>query len=110
MDASIHLFTIVAEPVLEERLVRDVENAGATGWTITTCRGHSAGGSDIGEFEGGNIRLEVLIPERRLDVLWSVLQSEYFERYSVIAWSHPVSVRRTAKYAGGGAPSNESQS
>jgi nitrogen regulatory protein P-II 2 len=97
-EVEIHLLTIVSEAILEERLIRDVEARGATGWTVTPCRGHGSGGADAGDFEGGNVRLEVLVPTERLEPVWDVLREQYFERYSVVAWSHPVRVSRGGKY------------
>jgi hypothetical protein len=97
-DVEIHLLTIVAESVLEDRLIRDVKANGATGWTVTACRGHGSGGADAGDFEGGNIRIEVLVPPSRLEPVWQLLRENYFGRYSVVAWSHPVRVVRDAKY------------
>jgi hypothetical protein len=98
---AIHLLTIVAEAILEERLVRDVARSGASGWTITACRGDSiddSHGGSAADLEGGNIRLEVLVPEDRLEDLWSTLEDRYFDVYSVVAWSTPVRVHRVGKY------------
>jgi len=99
-DQSIHLLTVVAESILQDRLVREVTDLGATGWTITPCRGHGSGSWDAGEFEGGNIRLEVLVPADRLEAVWGWLERDYFERYSTVAWSTPVRVGRAKKYVG----------
>jgi hypothetical protein len=92
------LVTIVAESVLEDRLVRDLEGVGATGWTLTTARGRSVRGMDPGEFEGGNIRVEVLVPAPLEESVWAVLDREYFGRYSVSAWASDVRVSRPGKF------------
>jgi nitrogen regulatory protein P-II 2 len=99
-DTEIHLLTVVAEAVLEDRLVREVSALGATGWTVTPCRGHGSGGSHASDFEGGNVRVEVLVPTDRLESVWSLLERDYFDRYSTAAWSAPVRVRRTQKFSG----------
>lgn len=101
MSAAIHLLTIVAESVLEDRLVRDAASAGARGWTITPCRGRSANdghGGGASDIEGGNIRMEVLIAEPQLEALWAALDANYFAAYGVVAWSVPVRVRRDSKF------------
>ena len=101
-SGPIHLITIVAESVLEERLVRDVMASGGSGWTLTPCHGvtgnegHGGGASDI---EGGNIRVEVLIHEEGLERLWSTLETDYFDTFALIAWSAPVRVGRDAKFS-----------
>ena len=100
-EQSTYLLTIVAESVLEERLLRDVVASGVSGWTVSPCRGatsdtgHAGGEADI---EGGNIRLEVLLPHSRLESLWQVLETRYFSDYSVVAWSSEVQVRRPEKF------------
>lgn len=106
-DAAIHLLTVVAESVLEDRLVREVTALGATGWTVTPCRGHGTGSWDAGEFEGGNIRLEILVPRERLESVWQLLERDYFDRYSTVAWSMPVRVGRSGKYQGESGSSTE---
>ena len=99
-EPEIHLLTVVAEAVLEDRLVREVSALGATGWTVTPCRGHGSGGGHPGDFEGGNVRVEVLVPTDRLEAVWALLERNYFDRYSTVAWSAPVRVRRAGKYSG----------
>lgn len=99
-DPEIHLLTVVAESVLEDRLIREVSAMGATGWTVTPCRGYGSGGGHAGDFEGGNVRVEILVPTDRLEAVWSLLERDYFDRYSVVAWSAPVRVRRAQKYSG----------
>jgi hypothetical protein len=95
---EIHLLTVVAESVLEDRLVREVTALGATGWTVTPCRGHGSSGGHAGDFEGGNVRVEVLVPTDQLEAVWALLERDYFDRYSSVAWSAPVRVRRPHKY------------
>lgn len=93
------LFTIVAESVLEDRLLRDLQQLGVSGWTTTTARGHSATGMDPGDFEGGNVRLEVVLAPDAEERLWSLLEERYFPHYSMSAWAADVRVARGAKYA-----------
>jgi nitrogen regulatory protein P-II 2 len=100
-EGTIHLMTIVAESVLEERLVRDVGECGAGGWTITPCRGvtmHEGHGGGAADIEGGNIRVDVLIHREGVEQVWSVLERDYFDSYAVVAWSAPVRVRRDEKF------------
>ena len=46
----------------------------------------------------GTFALEVLIHGDGLERLWSVLEADYFDLYAVVAWSHPVRVRRVGKF------------
>jgi hypothetical protein len=92
------LVTIVAEAVVEHRLVRDVTACGARGWTVCDARGQGSRGVRADEFEGANIRLETLVPAEVADQLLTVLARDYFPRYAVVAWTTPAHVVRPGKY------------
>jgi len=92
------LVTVVAEAVVEHRLVRDVAAAGAHGWTVCDARGQGSRGVRASEFEGSNIRLETLVSAEVADRFLEVLARDYFPRYAVVAWTTPAQVVRAAKY------------
>lgn len=92
------LVTVIAEAVLEHRLVRDVSAAGAHGWTVVDARGQGSRGIRADEFEGSNVRLETLVSASVADVFLGVLARDYFPRYAVVAWTTPASVVRPEKY------------
>ena len=92
------LVTVVAEAVVEHRLVRDVEAAGAHGWTVCDARGQGSRGIRASEFEGSNIRLETLVSAEVADRFLEVLARDYFPRYAVVAWTTSAQVVRAAKY------------
>jgi hypothetical protein len=98
MRTELVLLTIIAEAVLEHRLVAEVNAAGATGWTITPARGQGSRGVRASEWEGGNVRLETLCSAAVADQLLTVLERQYFAHYAVVAFAHPVSVLRGEKY------------
>ncbi len=93
------LVTVVAEAVLEHRLVRDLGEAGAQGWTITDARGRGSRGVRADEFEGDNVRLEALVTRDVADRFLAVLARDYFSHYAVVAWTTSVAVVRPDKYA-----------
>lgn len=93
------LVTIVAEAVVEHRLVRDVAAAGSHGWTVCDARGRGSRGVRADEFEGSNIRLETLVPAAVADRILAVLSQDYFPRYAVVAWTTAARVTRPGKYA-----------
>lgn len=95
---QITLITIVTEYVLEPRLLRDLIQCGASGWTITQASGQGPRGRRISEVEGGNIRVEVLVPPDVATRIWEKLTDEYFASYAVAAWSSQVLVARPARY------------
>ena len=92
------LVTVIAEAVVEHRLVRDVVAAGAHGWTICDARGQGSRGVRAAEFEGSNIRLETLVSAEVADRFLEMLARDYFPRYAVVAWTTPAHVVRPAKY------------
>jgi hypothetical protein len=98
MRQQLSLVTVIAEAVLEHRLVSEVRSAGATGWTITTARGEGSRGVRASEWEGGNIRLETLCSPAVADLLFAALEAHYFPHYAVVAFEQQVSVLRGEKY------------
>ena len=61
---SIHqrtLLTVICEAALEKKLVADLEQLGAPGWTISDARGRgNRGVRSAGWDTEGNIRLEII--------------------------------------------------
>ena len=92
------LVTVVAEAVLEHRLVRDVAACGAHGWTVCDARGRGSRGVRTDEFEGSNVRLEALVSAEVASRFLDVLARDYFPNYAVVAWTTAANVVRPGKY------------
>lgn len=92
------LVTIVAETVLEDRLVRDLAAAGARGYTVSTARGRGSRGVRASDWEGGNVRIEVIVSDEVSDKVLDLLAERYFPNYAVVAWVERVEVVRGEKY------------
>ena len=92
------LVTIVAESLLEKRLVEEVKRLGAKGYTITPARGECSRGIRSVDWEGQNIRLETIVSEEVALRILQRLQEEYFPHYAVIAYVENVWVVRGEKY------------
>lgn len=92
------LVTIIAESLLKERLVHDLREAGAKGFTISEAEGEGARQRRLSELLGSNIRVETIVSDDVADRLLQLISEKYFERYAVIAWLSTVSVIRGAKY------------
>ena len=92
------LVTIVAESLLEKRLVEEVKRLGAKGYTITPARGEGSRGIRSVVWEGQNIRLETIVSEEVALRILQRLQEEYFPHYAVIAYVENVWVVRGEKY------------
>ncbi len=90
--------TIVAESIVETRLLEGLSASGARGWTITPARGSGPKHQGMSEIEGGSIRVEVLASASVADRIWQLLREDYFTNYSIAAWEYPVQVDRAERY------------
>ena len=96
---QLRLVTIVAEAVLEERLLRELAQLGARGWTIAHVRGEGSRGTRTSGLEGGNVRIETLVAPDVADRILAHVAEVYFPRFAVVAWVEDVEVVRGDKYA-----------
>ena len=94
----VQLVTIIAEAVLEDRLVRDIRELGAKGFTRSEVRGEGSRGRRVGDVEGANVRLECLVSRETAEGMLDHLSREYFENYAIVAYVEDVSVVRGDKY------------
>lgn len=92
------LVTIIAEPVLEDRLVHDLRRLGASGYTITDSRGEGSRGVRASDPPGVSIRIEVAAGAEVIDRILEMLAADYFPNYAVIAWLTEARVVRGEKY------------
>ena len=90
--------TIIAEALLEDRLVRDVKTCGAKGYTITQAHGEGTRGVRASQWEGGNIKLETIVSEVVADAILEMVTVKYFQHFAVIATLEMVQVVRGEKY------------
>lgn len=92
------LITIVAEAVLERRLVEEIRSLGARGYTVTDARGEGSRGLRTMDWEGKNIRLETIVSEEVAERILHRLQEAYSPNYAVIAYVENVEVVRGRQY------------
>jgi len=91
--------TIVAEALLEDRLLRELRALGARGFTIGEVRGEGSRGIRAVDWEGRNVRIETIVGPAVADRILEHVSANYFEDYAVIAWVDDVGVVRGDKYA-----------
>lgn len=98
MKVKMKLVTLVFENVLKDEIERLVDAAGATGYTIVRAEGKGSRGLHTDEFEGPNYKLQTLVDEETSERIFSRVEEQYFEDFSLIAWESEVSVMRGEKF------------
>jgi nitrogen regulatory protein PII len=97
---DVRIVTIIAEEDLEDRLVRELKELGATGYTVARVRGEGAFGARISEWEGENIRLETIVDEPTAERIVATLSERYFQHRSLVLTVVAAQVVRGAKFLG----------
>ena len=95
---TLTLLTIVAEALLKDRLIQEVRQAGAKGFTITDVSGEGSRQRRVSEILGDNIKIEVIAKREIADKILTDLQKDFFHRYAVVAYMSEVQVMREEKY------------
>ncbi len=92
------LVTIVAEAALEPRLIRDLTNLGAKGYTITPAHGAGPRNQRNGDLEGGNVKIEIVVNNEVMSAVLGLLEANYFPHYACSCWVSSVEVLRDERY------------
>lgn len=92
------LLTVIAEAVLERRLIDDVKAAGALGYSVGHVRGEGATGRVLLDVAGPSVRLETVTTEEVVERVLEVLRRDYFPSFAVVAWVTPVRVARPERF------------
>jgi len=96
---SVTCLTIVAESVIEERILAMVEACGARGWTVSMAEGDGPSHHGASGMEGGNVRVETLVTDDVAERIWASLETDFFPHYAVSAWAYDVRVARMGRYS-----------
>jgi nitrogen regulatory protein P-II 2 len=92
------LLTIVAEAVVENRIVEDIKACGAKGYSLSHVRGEGATGNRSLDLTGPSVRLETVVTDEVADLILEMLAKQYFDRYAVVVWKSPVEVARPQRF------------
>ena len=95
--AERRLLCIIAEAVVEERLLRDLRAWGVGGFTVGRSECDPVG-SRVGDVEGAFVRIECILGEATSERVLHELSRSYLQRFKVVAYDHPVRVVRGEKY------------
>jgi nitrogen regulatory protein PII len=93
------LVTVVTEAALEATLCAQLQNLGASGYTVTDARGSgSRGVRDAGWTSSGNVRIEVVCDARMAERIAHHLREHYYDDYAMILYTSDVEVLRPGKF------------
>jgi nitrogen regulatory protein P-II 2 len=92
------MVVIVAEPVLESRLVQELRTLGARGFSVVEGRGEGTRHAHATDLPGSNVRIESIVTDAVADRIMEYMSSHYFQHYSFIAYVLDVAVARGEKY------------
>lgn len=93
------LLTVICEAALEKKLVADLEQLGAPGWTLSDARGRGSRGVRSAEWNTeGNIRLEVVCTRELAERIAAHLQERYYAHYAMVCYLSAVEVLRPEKF------------
>lgn len=100
MDAHTRtLLTVICEAALEKKLVGDLEQLGAPGWTISDARGRGGRGvRSAGWDTEGNIRLEIICARDLAERIAEHLQARYYANFAMVCYLAQVEVLRPEKF------------
>lgn len=98
---NLSLLTIIAEDELEGRLVEDLKKLGVRGYTISTVRGEGSHGLRASQWEGENVKIEVIVDEALAEAIEQRMAAAYFPRFAVILYVTPAQVLRGQKFTQG---------
>lgn len=96
--ADRQLITIVAEAVVERRIIDDVKRCGAKGYSLSHVTGEGITGKHSIDLNGPSIRLESVVTEEVAQRILEMLARDYFDRYAVVAWLTPARVARPERF------------
>ena len=92
------LITIVAEAVVERRLIDDVKKCGAKGYSLSHVTGEGVTGRHTLDLNGPSLRIESVVTDEVAQAILDRLARDYFERFAVVAWLSTVQVARGERF------------
>ncbi|MGC1480900.1 MAG: hypothetical protein WA771_10375 [Chthoniobacterales bacterium] len=95
---KLKLVTIVADRLWLDALTEELLTLGATGYTLSDAHGQGARGLRPLDWEGSNVRIEIIASPEVAGKIIDHMASQYFDRHGFIAFLQDVEVVRGDKY------------
>jgi nitrogen regulatory protein P-II 2 len=89
---------MIAEGLLEDRLLQEIQKLGARGYTCSAVHGHGTRGISESFWEGAQVKIETLVSPETAERILDHLVAHYFHDYAVIAYVSVVETVRGEKY------------
>ena len=93
------LLTVITEAAIEHKLLRDLDNLGVRGYTVSDARGRGVRGvRDASRDDAANIRIEVICTRALADVSLKYIHDHYYVNYGMVAFLQDVEIIRPEKF------------
>ncbi len=92
------LVTIIAEEILKDRLVKKVQELGATGASFHRTQGVGSRGARHNDMFGENVQMKVVCSPAVAEKILQHVADNYFEHYAVVAWVGDIEVMSGAHF------------
>ena len=98
-NENARLLTIFTETALESRLIKEIEQFGAPGYTITNARGKGSHGTREASWEANsNIRIEIICSDLVAKKIADHLKENYYDNYAMVTFASDIEVLRPEKF------------
>jgi nitrogen regulatory protein PII len=99
LTATRTLLTVITEAAIEQTLLRELDDLGVRGYTVSDVRGKgSRGVRDAAWDESANIRLEVICPRAQAEAVVGHLLTRYYADYAMVTFLQEVEILRPEKF------------
>mgnify|MGYP001250687719 FL=1 len=92
------LVTIITERLLRDEIIDRLKETGVSGYTLTDTTGEGSRGIRASDWEGKNVKIEVIANHDMATKIIQQISNKYFENYAVVAYTQKVNVVRGEKY------------
>ena len=93
------LLTVITEAAVEQTLLRELDDLGVRGYTVSDARGKgSRGVRDAAWEEAANIRIEIICQRAQAESVLDHLQRRYYADYAMVAFLQDVEILRQEKF------------
>ena len=90
--------TIIGDETVKYRILKEVQEMGATGYTECMVHGTGARGIRPRHAEPANAKIEVIVTPEVAEQIFQYIADHYFENYAMIAFLDDVEVLRGEKF------------